>query len=117
MKKNTRFNQKELATFRKLINKKLAKKQKEYKSLNKSLKRHEKYMASLQGGYKKDALQIRNREMLKRMRNRAKRKITRLEDALLRVAKGTYGFCKKTNKPISKMRLLTMPEATTRIRK
>ncbi|MDR0753446.1 MAG: TraR/DksA C4-type zinc finger protein [Holosporaceae bacterium] len=45
-------------------------------------------------------------------KNRAHKLIGKIDDALLRIENGTYGYCEKTGEPISLKRLEARPVAT-----
>lgn len=50
-----------------------------------------------------------------RTRDRARKLITKIDQALLRVESGTYGFCEETGEPIGLKRLEARPIATLSI--
>jgi DnaK suppressor protein len=50
-----------------------------------------------------------------RTRDRARKLITKIEEALDRIENGTYGFCMETNEPITLSRLVARPIATLSI--
>ena len=54
------------------------------------------------------SLELRNRD-------RARKLITKIEEALDRIENGTYGFCMETNEPITLSRLVARPIATLSI--
>ncbi|MGE4526863.1 MAG: RNA polymerase-binding protein DksA [Rhodospirillaceae bacterium] len=47
-----------------------------------------------------------------RTRDRARKLIAKIDEALLRVEEGTYGYCQETNEPIGIRRLEARPIAT-----
>lgn len=47
-----------------------------------------------------------------RVRNRERKLLKKIEDALLRIQQGTYGWCADTGEPIGIDRLLARPTAT-----
>ena len=47
-----------------------------------------------------------------RTRDRARKLIAKIEEALERIESGTYGYCRETNEPISLSRLEARPIAT-----
>lgn len=112
MSKKSRFSKKELKEFESLIAKRKAKVSQELKSLSGLLEDQTAHISSRSQELNHDSSQIRNHEMLKRMKTRAEGKVTKYKKALQRIKKGTYGICRKTGKPISKERLMTLPEAT-----
>ncbi len=50
-----------------------------------------------------------------RTRDRARKLITKIDEALERIDKGSYGYCMETNEPISLSRLEARPIATLSI--
>ncbi len=50
-----------------------------------------------------------------RTRDRARKLITKIDEALERIDNGTYGYCQETNEPISLSRLEARPIATLSI--
>jgi len=56
-----------------------------------------------------DAMQ--NQQMALELRRRKENQLMRLENALTRITKGTYGACGKCKKPISEDRLEIQPDA------
>jgi DnaK suppressor protein len=50
-----------------------------------------------------------------RARDRQRKLIAKIEDALIRIDEGTYGFCEETGEPISIKRLEARPIATLSI--
>ena len=53
-----------------------------------------------------------DRSLQLRTRDRARKLIAKIEEALQRVDDGTYGYCEETNEPISIARLEARPIAT-----
>ncbi len=53
-----------------------------------------------------------DRSLELRTRDRERKLISKIEDALDRIEEGTYGFCEETNEPISLKRLEARPIAT-----
>jgi RNA polymerase-binding transcription factor len=53
-----------------------------------------------------------NRALELRTRDRARKLIAKIDEALLRVESGTYGYCEETHEPISISRLEARPIAT-----
>jgi len=56
-----------------------------------------------------------DRSLELRTRDRERKLIARIDDALLRIEEGTYGFCEETSEPISLRRLEARPIATLSI--
>ncbi len=50
-----------------------------------------------------------------RTRDRARKLITKIDEALERISNGSYGYCQETNEPISLSRLEARPIATLSI--
>lgn len=53
-----------------------------------------------------------NRALELRTRDRARKLITKIDDALARIAEGSYGYCEETGDPIGLARLEARPVAT-----
>jgi DnaK suppressor protein len=53
-----------------------------------------------------------NRALELRTRDRARKLIAKIDEALQRIEDGTYGYCEETREPISLSRLLARPIAT-----
>jgi DnaK suppressor protein len=53
-----------------------------------------------------------NRALELRTRDRARKLIAKIDEALIRVESGTYGYCEETHEPISISRLEARPIAT-----
>ena len=53
-----------------------------------------------------------NRALELRTRDRARKLIAKIDEALIRVENGTYGYCEETHEPISISRLEARPIAT-----
>ena len=53
-----------------------------------------------------------NRALELRTRDRARKLITKIDDALARIAEGSYGYCEETGEPIGLARLEARPIAT-----
>ncbi len=115
--KKTKFNKKELTLFGSILQNRIKEQKKELKSVNKLLKDQRKFRASTDLKDDHDASITRNGEMLKSMRNRIDKRLSKLNSALDRVHNKTYGICSKTGKMISKKRLLVLPQAETIIKK
>ena len=54
-----------------------------------------------------------DRSLELRTRDRERKLISKIEEALERIEDGSYGFCKKTNKPIRLKQLEARPTSTT----
>lgn len=53
-----------------------------------------------------------NRALELRTRDRARKLISKIDEALIRIENGSYGFCEETHEPISISRLEARPIAT-----
>jgi DnaK suppressor protein len=56
-----------------------------------------------------------DRSLELRTRDRARKLINKIDEALSRIEEGTYGYCEETNEPISIKRLEARPIATLSI--
>ena len=56
-----------------------------------------------------------NRSLELRARDRARKLIAKIDEALMRVDNGSYGYCEETNEPINLSRLEARPIATLSI--
>ncbi|MGY9006278.1 MAG: TraR/DksA C4-type zinc finger protein, partial [Alphaproteobacteria bacterium] len=56
-----------------------------------------------------------DRSLELRTRDRARKLISKIDDALKRIEEGTYGYCEETDEPISLKRLEARPIATLSI--
>jgi len=56
-----------------------------------------------------------DRSLELRTRDRARKLISKIDDALNRIEEGTYGYCEETDEPISLKRLEARPIATLSI--
>ena len=53
-----------------------------------------------------------NRNAMLRIRDRERKLLTKIDEALLRIEDGTYGICEECGEPISVERLLARPVTT-----
>ena len=53
-----------------------------------------------------------DRSLELRTRDRARKLVAKIDEALKRIEEGTYGYCRETNEPISLRRLEARPIAT-----
>jgi DnaK suppressor protein len=53
-----------------------------------------------------------DRSLELRTRDRARKLVSKIDEALKRIEEGTYGYCRETNEPISLRRLEARPIAT-----
>jgi DnaK suppressor protein len=116
MKKKSRFNKNEIKFFQKKLKREKKNLEKELKELELLIADQEKYVARTEMDFGSDASKIRNVEMLKNMRRRMVKRRRDYRDAIRKIVNGTYGICEKTNKKISKQRLIALPTARTCMR-
>ncbi len=114
----TRYNDKELAEFRKIINKKLEEARKELTSMQDTLTNPNNHGTDDTGGSFKmleDGSDSLAKEELSTMAIRQKKFIEQLENALIRIENKTYGICRVTGKLIPAERLRAVPHTTQSI--
>lgn len=113
-RKKTRYTDRELAQFEKLIDAKLAvsKKQLDY-YLTQIKESAENADAKLKG--LDDGVSTRENQKLYTMATRQRKHIQHLENAKLRILNKVYGVCRVTGNLISKARLKAVPHATLSI--
>jgi RNA polymerase-binding transcription factor DksA len=117
-KEKTKYTDKELAEFEKLILKKRENAQKELDFIKESLLRSNlSGTYSTQGALKtlEDGADTMEKESLSQLAGRQQKFISNLEKALIRIKNGTYGICKDSGKLIDKKRLRAVPHATQSI--
>lgn len=107
----TRYNDKELSEFQKIINAKLeeAKKQLEFYK-NQLSEMADNPDAKVKG--LDDGIGTAENERLSTMALRMRKHIQHLENAKLRIQNNVYGICRATGKLIAKERLIAVPHAT-----
>jgi len=111
-KEKTRYSDKELKEFEKIINEKLDKAKGEFKALKETLNRTNDSGTDNTAGTLKileDGADTLEKESLSQLAARQQKFITQLENALVRIKNGTYGVCIDTGKLISKERLKAVP--------
>ena len=116
--KKTRYTQKELKEFEKLIFSKLENAQSELDFIRESLLRSNvSGTDSTQGALKtlEDGADTMEKESLSQLAGRQQKFINNLENALVRIKNGTYGICKDSGNLIDKKRLRAVPHATQSI--
>jgi len=114
----TRYTDKELEDFKKIILEKLEAAKKEYQYLQEQINRKndpgtddtENRFVSME-----DSSASMEREHLNQMAARQQKFIGNLENALMRIENKTYGICRETGNLISKERLKAVPHATLSI--
>jgi len=117
-KEKTKYTDKELAEFEKLILEKRENAQKELDFIKESLLRSNlSGTDSTQGALKtlEDGADTMEKESLSQLAGRQQKFISNLEKALIRIKNGTYGICKDSGKLIDKKRLRAVPHATQSI--
>ena len=70
---------------------------------------------SLEPDFTDQASTETERSLELRTRDRARKLVTKIDEALERIDDGTYGYCQETNEPISLSRLEARPIATLSI--
>lgn len=113
-----RYDDKDLAEFRKLINEKLAFQRKEMKNLQEQITRKDGHGTDdTENRFvnMEDGTSTMEREFLNQMAARTHQIIDHLEKALQRIENKTYGICRVTGKLIPKERLRVVPHATLSI--
>jgi len=118
MEERTRYSDAELEEFRKIINEKLEKAQKDYEMLRNGL-------TNLDGNDVMDTsptfkvleegAATLSKEESGRLAQRQMKFIQHLQGALIRIENKTYGVCRETGKLIPKERLRAVPHATLSI--
>lgn len=116
MEKNTKFKNSDFKKFKSLLKKKKGKAVKELDLINSLLTDQKRHIANTDQHFGSDSSEIRNKEMLKKMRRNYQKKVEKYDTALEKIDNKTYGICEKTGNYISKQRLLAMPEAKTCIK-
>lgn len=113
-----RYSDKDLITFKEIIDEKLTAAQKEYTYLQEQINRTndhgtddtENRFVSLE-----DSNQSMEREHLNLMAQRQHQYVDHLKKAMIRIENKTYGICRETGNLISKERLKAVPHATLSI--
>lgn len=113
-REKTRYNDKELQEFEKIIDEKLdeARKQLDFYK-NQLSDRADGPDAKVRG--LDDGIGTAENERLSSMASRMQKYIKHLENAKLRIQNKVYGICRVTGKLISKERLIAVPHATLSI--
>lgn len=120
MEKNTviKYGSEDLQLFKKIIEERLEKSRHQHSALKDSLRYSNSNgtddTSALIRGYE-DAGQSSDREYAAQQMYRMDKFIHDLEAALIRIANGTYGICRKTGKLIAKGRLMQVPHTTLSI--
>jgi RNA polymerase-binding protein DksA len=114
----TRYSDKELVEFRKIINKKLEEARKELANLQDTLNNPNNNGTDDTGSSFKmleDGSDSMAKEEASNMAIRQKKFIEQLENALIRIENKTYGICRVTGKLIPAERLRAVPHTTQSI--
>ena len=118
MAAKTKYNQKELAEFKAIIDVKLEKARKEYDIFKGSISRNDDHGTDDTSPTFKvleEGSEVLSKEENAQLASRQQKFIEHLEHALMRIQNGTYGMCRQTGKLISKERLKAVPHATLSI--
>ena len=114
----SKYNQKELAEFKAIIDVKLEKARKEYDIFKGSISRNDDHGTDDTSPTFKvleEGSEVLSKEENAQLASRQQKFIEHLEHALMRIKNGTYGMCRQTGKLISKERLKAVPHATLSI--
>ena len=117
-KTKSKYNQKELAEFKAIIDIKLEKARKEYDIFKGSISRNDDHGTDDTSPTFKvleEGSEVLSKEENAQLASRQQKFIVHLEHALMRIKNGTYGMCRQTGKLISKERLKAVPHATLSI--
>lgn len=109
----TRYNQKELKEFAKIIDEKIAEAKEQMSFYVQQLKESADMDNRVRG--LDDSSTSVETERLQTMSSRLQKHIQHLENAKLRIQNKVYGICRVTGKLISKERLMAVPHATLSI--
>lgn len=111
--KVVRYSDAELAEFKQLIDKKLAKAKEQLEALQEQILEIAENTSDEHGGdWMDDSSTNNDMEMLNNMAIRQRRFIQDLENALIRIHNKVYGVCTITGELIDKKRLLAVPTTT-----
>lgn len=118
MEEKKRYNDKELAEFKQLINEKLETAQSDYDTLRGSLSHsdgNDTLDTSPTFKVLEEGAMVLSREETGKLAQRQEKFISHLKGALVRIENKTYGVCRETGNLISKERLRAVPHATLSI--
>lgn len=110
-RKSIRYSEADLAIFKKAVEKKLAKAEKQLASLDAQLKETTLNKGS-QSDWVEDSSSSASLQLLDTMANRLRKHTVDLKNALLRIHHKSYGICSLTGQLIDKKRLLAVPTTT-----
>lgn len=114
----TRYSDKDLKEFRKIIESKLEEAHTDLDLLNSAMSlKDNNGTDDTSPTFKliEDGSDVLSREETAQLASRQEKFIKSLNDALIRIENGTYGICRQTGKLISKERLRIVPHATLSI--
>jgi len=117
-KERTRYSQKELDEFKKIILEKLEEAKTDLELLKAQMSHKDDHGTddtSPTFKLMEDGSDVLSREEINQLAGRQQKFIQNLENALVRIENGTYGVCRVTGKLISKERLRVVPHATLSI--
>lgn len=118
MAKKTKYSDKELIEFKKIIEDKLSKTTEELRTLTDDIKRKDNTTSDTDGGHVnmfEDGFDTIVREEQNIHAARLHKLVQHLQAALRRVETKNYGYCRETGKLIPKERLMAVPHATLSI--
>ncbi|MCF6366664.1 MAG: TraR/DksA family transcriptional regulator [Bacteroidales bacterium] len=110
-----RYSDEELQVFKKIIEEKLERAQKDYQLLKSTLSHEDSNdIQDTSPTFKvlEEGANTLSREQTGRLAQRQLKFISHLEAALVRIENKTYGICRETGKLIAKERLKAVPHAT-----
>ena len=110
----TRYSDEELAEFREIIEKKIAKARENLELLNQAVANSASDVSDTSPTFKllEDSGDVRSKEENAKLAARQQKFVKDLEAALIRIENKTYGICKVTGKLIPKERLRIVPHTT-----
>ncbi|MEM9737497.1 MAG: TraR/DksA C4-type zinc finger protein [Bacteroidota bacterium] len=106
------YSPKELQEFREIILNKLAVAKKEVATYRDNLRMRSDSQGKIKIQSLEESPEVEERESLNYQIRRQEKFIQKLEEALKRIEKGTYGICAKTGELIPKDRLKLVPHTT-----
>ena len=110
-RQSIRYSEADLAIFKAVVDKKLAKAERQLTSLEAQLEETTLNKGS-QSDWVEDSSSSANLQMLDTMANRLRKYVVDLKNALLRIHNKSYGICTLTGQLIDKKRLLAVPTTT-----
>lgn len=110
----TRYSETDLAIFKKVVEKKLAKAERQLASLDAQLEETSRNKDS-HSDWVDDSSSSASLQLLDTMAHRLRKHVVDLKNALLRIHHKSYGICALTGQLIDKKRLLAVPTTTKNI--